>query len=211
MKRVFAFLYLMLGCWQYTVAQTSKSLPQPPPRWTEADRKYLVDNLIRSREDIIAETQKLTPAQWAFKENPDRWSINQIVEHLAIWELLFMREVSQALTQKPDSAFTRFLPDSAFLDKDPKGLSPKSALEYTKPFSFAVPLGNNEGASNVTWLTTMRNESIEYLKRKARNIRLQYVGQSGRNVHQTYLVIFAHTDRHLRQIRKVKAHSKYPK
>lgn len=193
------------------ITQTVYAQSHPMPVWTESDKKYLLDNLIRSRDEIMEETKNLTKAQWTFKESPERWNINQIVEHIAIWELLFMREVSQALAQRPDSTFTNFPSDSVFLNNDPKGLNPKSALEYTKPFSFAVPLGNNEGVNNVTWFNTMRNESIEYLKSEIRNIRFHYIGRSGRNVHHNYMIIFGHTDSHLRQIRKVKTHPKYPK
>lgn len=57
----------------------------------------------------------------------------------------------------------------------------------------------------------MRNESVDYLKKETKNIRVQYDYCSGANVHQYYLMIFSHTDRHLRQLRKVKAHPKYPK
>ena len=74
-----------------------------------------------------------------------------------------------------------------------------------------MPLGNNEGKNNVIWLTTMRNESIDYLTNETRNIRIQYDHCAGPNVHQYYIMIFSHTDRHLRQIRKVKADANYPK
>jgi hypothetical protein len=204
MKLTLLTLILLFGILIPAVAQTP-----PSPVWTEADRKYLLDNLIRSKQEIIDETKNLTKAQWNFKESPDRWSINQVVEHIAIWELLFMRDISGALAMNPDPAFVNYAPDSVFV-QDPKGAQ-KNAMEFTKPFSFAVPLGNNEGKNNVTWLTTMRNESIEYLKKETKNIRLQYDYCSGVNVHQYYMMIFGHTDRHLRQIRKVKEHAKYPK
>ena len=45
--------------------------------WSEADRKYLLDNLMRSREELMKETQNLSKEQWSFKESADRWSINQ--------------------------------------------------------------------------------------------------------------------------------------
>jgi len=201
----FVFTLLILSNGQTKIDQPSKA-----PAWTEEDRKFLVDNLIRTKQEIIEETKGLTKAQWNFKESPERWSINQVVEHIALWELLFMNEVSRALARQPDSTFAYGAPDSVFLD-DPKGLKKNSALEYTKPFSFAVPLGNNEGKNNVIWLTTMRNESIDYLKKETKNIRLQYDYCSGLNVHQYFIMIFSHTDRHLRQLRKVKVHPDYPK
>lgn len=42
--------------------------------WTETDRKYLVENMRRTRDELIKETETLTSAQWSFQESPDRWS-----------------------------------------------------------------------------------------------------------------------------------------
>ena len=77
------------------------SFAQQSNLWSEDNRKYLVDNLSRTRDSIIKETKNLSQAQWNFKESPERWSINQIVEHLAIWETLLQREISQALVAGP--------------------------------------------------------------------------------------------------------------
>jgi len=210
MKSFFIILFFLLELVVPGNAQSTKNSPSTGPEWTEADRKYLLDNLIRSKEEIISETKNLTKEQWNFKESPDRWNINQIVEHLAIWELLFMREITVALEREPIPDFTNHLPDSLFLEQDPNGLKKNSALEYTKPFSYAVPLGNNEGPNNLIWLTTMRNESIEYVKKESKNIRLNYIC-FGANVHQNFLMIFSHTERHLRQLKKVKANPNFPR
>lgn len=209
MKIIFILTFVFASVAGFSQTKTDK--PATLPVWTETDRKYLLENLIRSRDEIIQETKGLTKDQWDFKESPDRWSVNQIVEHIAIWELLFMREVTKALGNNPDSTFAYTAPDSVFMDQDPQGERKNNAMEYTKPFSYAVPLGNNDGKNNVTWLTTMRNESIDYLTKETKNIRLQYDYCSGANVHQYYMMIFNHTYRHLRQIKKVKAHQKYPK
>ena len=74
---------------------------QQPVNWTEQDRTYLVTELTRSRDELIRETKGLSEKQWNFKESPERWSINEIVEHLSIWELLFQREISQAMVGGP--------------------------------------------------------------------------------------------------------------
>lgn len=210
MKITLATLTFVFGFFILSKGQTKTDEPSKVPVWTEADRKYLLDNLIRSKEEIVAETKQLTKEQWNFKESPDRWSINQIVEHICIWELIQMNEISVALQMGPLPDFTHYLPDSLFLDHDPMGLKKNNTTDFTKPFSYGVPLGNNEGKNNIIWLTTMRNESIEYLKNETRNIRVHYIC-FGPNIHQRYLGIFQHTFRHLRQIKKVKSHPNYPK
>src|SRR5262245_26025221 len=88
---------------------------QEVQHWTEADLTYLLENLIRSRDELIKETQGLSKSQWSFKEAPDRWSINEVVEHLAIFELIFDREISRALGTKPNPEFNKDVrPDSSF-------------------------------------------------------------------------------------------------
>src|SRR5215212_1916768 len=110
--------------------------------WTESDRKYLIENLIRTRDELIKETSNLTKEQWNFKESPDRWSINQVVEHIAIWELLLDNEVSKALSAglqieskdiKPDSTYLGFILEE----------KPHISIEYTKPFTYTLPGGLN--------------------------------------------------------------------
>ena len=113
--------------------------------WSEDNRKYLIENLSRTKDSIVAETKNLSQAQWNFKESSGRWSINQIVEHLAIWETLLQREISQAFVAGPrpelnkeartDSAVVGFLMEE----------NPHIATEYTKPFTFTVPMGLNDG------------------------------------------------------------------
>src|SRR5258705_7721199 len=134
MKSFLVALTFVLGCFISGQGQITADQPSAAPQWTEADRKYLLDNLVRSKQEIMEETKNLTREQWTFKESPDRWSINQIVEHIALWEILFTHEISKALAREPDPSFAHFGPDSVFLDQDPKGLKKNNALEYTKHF-----------------------------------------------------------------------------
>ncbi len=205
MKRNLMVLTMTLAVSLPAIGQTS---PEPPV-WTEADRKYLLDNLTRTKREILNETKYLTKEQWNFRESHERWNINQIVEHLARWEMIWTYQISTALQHGP-IPFEHYLSDSVFLDHDPEVSHPINTLDTTRPFSLGVPLGVNEGPNNILWLTTMRDESIAYLKGETKNLRQYYI-LHGPNVHQNYLLIINHTDRHLRQIRKVKMHRNYLK
>jgi len=179
--------------------------------WVEKDRKYLMDNLIRTRDAVMSETRNLSMDQWNFKESAERWSINQIVEHLGIWELLLEREISQALLAGPrpelnkdarsDSAVLAFLMEE----------KPHITTEYTKPFTFTVPMGLNDGKNNLAWFLKMRNEGIGFVDSTTTNLRAYFLRPGRGNIHQVFITIFAHTDRHLRQIRRVKLDPNYPK
>ncbi len=190
-----------------TKAQTEQDQPSASPVWTEEDRTYLLQNLVRSKDELTTAVQNLTEAQWDFKEEPDRWSINQIVEHLAIYELIFMNQISVSLQMGEFPQIKKYPADSLFLGNNP---NKNNTTDFTKPFSYTVPLGNNDGIDNLTWLTTMRNDSIEFVRTEERNLRLHYIN-FGANIHQQCMQIFSHTDRHLRQINAVKSHPDFPK
>lgn len=207
MKQITLFALLTLA-----LISHAQQAPQQTQRWTEEDRKYLVENLIRSRDELLKETQGLSKKQWSFKESEDRWSINQVVEHLAFFELIFDREISKGLTGKPQPEFNKGVrPDSTYLDFIMEEAA-HVTTEYTKPFTFSVPLGLNDLSNNVTWFVKMRNESIDFVKSTKEDLRLYYRYNTGStNIHQTYIYVFGHVDRHLRQIRKIKQHKNYPK
>ncbi len=200
-----------LFCTVLTSILMLSSFAQQSKLWSEDNRKYLIDNLSRTRDSIIKETKNLSHAQWNFKESHDRWSINQIVEHLAIWELLLQREISQALVVGPrpelskdartDSAVVGFLMEE----------NPHISTEYTKPFTFTVPMGLNDGKNNLALFLKMRNEGVNYVDSTTADLRAYFLRPGRGNIHQVFITIFAHTDRHLRQIRKVKLDPKYPK
>ena len=37
--------------------------------WTETDRQFTIDQFNRTRDELVKETENLTPAQWAFHES----------------------------------------------------------------------------------------------------------------------------------------------
>lgn len=204
MKKLLSFLFLFTG---FSLASYGQMIKQ----WSEADRKYLLENLTRSREELLKETQGLTKEQWSFKESPDRWSINQVVEHIAIWEMLLDHEISRALTDglkpelyktaKSDSVFIGFIMEE----------KQHIATDYTKPYTYSVPMGINSGENNISWFLKLRNESIEYLTSTNDDLRSYNLRPGSPCIHQRYITLFGHCDRHIRQIRKIKQHPNYPK
>jgi hypothetical protein len=184
---------------------------QETKAWSETDQKYLIQNLTRSRDQLVQATENLTEAQWNFKESADRWSIKEIIEHIALWELLFQREISQALSAGPQPDLAKAAKqDSVYLSFIME-TKPHVSVEYTKPFTFSLPMGLNTGANNVAWFLKMRNESITYLTGAKEDLRAHFLKPGRPNVHQVYINTFGHADRHLRQVMKIKQHPKYPK
>lgn len=199
----FATVFLLIGTF-HAFAQT----PQP---WTDEDRKYLITHLEKTRDALIKETTGLTPAQWNFKESPDRWSIKEVVEHIDLWELLLQREINLALSwgSKPELAQAAQTDSMklAFIMEE----KPHISVEYTKPFTFTVPMGLTDGKTNLAWFLKMRNESIGYVSTTKDDLRSFFMRAGRGSVHQVYITSFGHTARHLRQIQKIKQHQNWPK
>lgn len=204
MKRFFLYLFLFQGIVLNSFSQQTKL-------WTDQDKKYLVTNLSRTKQSIIDETKDLTAAQWNFKSSAESWSINQIVEHLAIWELLLEREIGLALFAGPKPELTKDVRSDSSVVATLLEEKQHIATEFTKPFTFTVPLGLNEGKSNLASFLKMRNEAIGFTDSTTTDLRYYFLRPGRKDVHQVFITIFAHTDRHLRQIRKVKLSQNYPK
>jgi hypothetical protein len=59
-------LFFALFLTDITQAQETKSL------WTEADRQYTLDNMRRTRDLLIKETENLSLEQWSFRDSVHR-------------------------------------------------------------------------------------------------------------------------------------------
>jgi hypothetical protein len=183
-------------------AQKTKSF------WTEADRQYTLDNMRRTRDALIKETENLTPEQWAFRDSANRWSIAEVVEHLAIWEIVWAREIGMGVRNKPqpelvatcspDSYYTTFIMEEK---------------QHTAP-DFAVPTGFIRGKDNLTFFLRGREQAIKFVETTQADLRAHFEltdTQYPRNMHHVLIYQWGHVDRHLRQIAKLKAHKDYPK
>lgn len=201
--RIFFFLIFAITAF-FCNAQTTQKI------WTESDRRFLLENLHRSKDQLLKETKDLTDAQWNFKENPNRWSIRQVVEHIGIWELLLQREISLAYMNGPKPDLVAAASPDSIIINYLKDTAAHIATDYTKPFTYSVPMGINSGKDNLAWFLKLRNESVDFVTKTNEDLRL-YFGRPGRSIHFIYLSTIGHTDRHLLQITKIKHDPNYPK
>lgn len=200
MKHLTLLAFVLAPCLT-TVAQTSQKL------WTEADRHYTVDNLKRTRDAVVAETENLTPAQWAFRETPDRWSIGEVVEHLALWEIIWAREISMGSRSKPQPELNQTSKPDSYYAEWIMELSPHKSPDFSRPSGFI------DGKNNLLFFLKLRDETIKFTETTQADMRAHFeltATDSPRNMHQVYIFQWGHVDRHLRQIRKIKQHSNYP-
>lgn len=176
--------------------------------WTAADRQYLLDNLQRTKNEIIQATANLTEAQWSYKPAADKWSIGQVLEHLGLYERIFEQEADIMLSTPPEpNLYKTAYADSVYIN----WMNDPAAHKAEKN---ATPLGLMKGKDNLTFFLFGRESILSFVQNTSYDLKAHYTFRWGdekrRSIHGLMVIHFAHTDRHLKQIERVKKTKDYP-
>src|SRR5437868_5822267 len=102
----------------------------PAQTISEADRKMAVDALRSSATLLARSIDGLTEAQWKFKPAPDRWSIAECAEHLAVtdpamlgWVRTVVAKPAAATTAPADQIVLAKSADRSKKEKAPKSIT----------------------------------------------------------------------------------------
>jgi hypothetical protein len=175
------------------------------------ERAKAIQYLTSTRDQVISESAKLSDAQWNFKPGPDRWSVGEVVEHLALAEDLLAQTQQKVVSGPPataeqlakakgrDEAIVKMISDRTQKAQAPEPLRPMQKLgtraEVLKAFG------------------ERRGRTLAYVEGTKDDLRGR-VSESQLGVLDAYqwlLFIGAHTERHLAQLREVKASPQFPK
>jgi hypothetical protein len=175
---------------------------------TESEKKEGLAQLDRTRAGVIEATKGLSEAQWKFKPAPDRWSVAEVVEHIALSEdMLFentTKKVMQAPPGKPDrdvKSTDQFVL-TAIADRTNKVKAPEPL----------VPTGGKSPQESLEHFQKSRARTMEFLK-STPDLREHVVDSPlGRplDAYQWLLFISAHSERHTKQILEVKSDPNFP-
>jgi hypothetical protein len=214
-----SILILLLFLTNLTVfCQTSAS--SSGKIWTESERENLLKGLERTKNEVFLEIKGLSEQQWNFKEDSTRWSISEIVEHLITQDESYTKEIWTCLSQPELPQFIDRAKgnDHVFVEYSEDPL--KANAGFLSPFGRYCSKEKTEFAYN-----RIRNALFGTVKNSKDDFRQHFTfrnfkfdGQltnaetyNVRDMHQIVLTCISHTDRHLKQLRKVKNHPKYPK
>ena len=177
---------------------------------SKPERDKVVQYLSTTRDQVIAETEKLSDAQWNFKAGPDRWSVGEVVEHLALAESFLAGARQQAMasaaptaeqlagTKGKDELILKAIPDRTKKVQAPEPIQPKQRL------------GSRD---EVMAAYKRRGQTLDYAQKTTDDLRSR-IGDSPLgplDAYQWLLFVAAHNERHLGQIREAKADPNFPK
>jgi hypothetical protein len=178
----------------------------------QADKDRALAYLESTKKGVVEATKGLSDAQWHFKAAPDRWSISEVIEHLAAAEDM-IRGMNQeqvmkspaipardsAELQKIDAMVVAMVPDRSHKIQAPEPLKP------TNRFGSPTDAEKHFLESRAT--------TEEYLK-TATDLRA-HASDSPMGVkldgYEWILLIAAHSERHTKQMLEVKADPNFPK
>ena len=176
---------------------------------TPADKDRALRYMESTKKGVLQATQGLSEAQWNFKQAPDRWSVAQIMEHLAasedfIRENLLKERVMVSPAGEPardvkqiDEAVVARIPDRSHKAQAPEPLVPRNRFGSTE---------------SVKHFLESRATTEQYLK-TTNGLRDHVMdGPVGKmDGYEFVLFIAAHCERHTKQINEVKADPNFPK
>ena len=117
---------------------------------TAADRDRALQYLESTRQAVLDATAGLSEAQWNFKPAPDRWSIAEVLEHIAAAEDYLMGMVTSQVMKAParpagddvkaiDDMVVAKVPDRSRKAQVPEPLKPPTASARPRPRSSISP------------------------------------------------------------------------
>jgi hypothetical protein len=172
---------------------------------TQRDREHVVAHLLMTQSWLEDEISSLSPAQLNFRAAPDKWTVAEVVDHLAIAEPTYWKLFQDAMKQ-PAKKLDKPATDADVLwygidrtrhektepSKDPKGqvVDIRRALDSFR---------------------TLHATMLDYARTTGDDLRAHAVPDWNVDAYQCLLEISTHEQRHILQIREIKADSGFPK
>jgi hypothetical protein len=173
---------------------------------TAGERQRLVAHLEMTERWLEDEVKGLSEAQLKFKMTPESWSVEEVVMHLAIAEPQYWDQFNQSLAKPVQPDFKPQATDAGMLwygiDRTQRTTTgearvPRDQFKDMKSAHASFKKG--------------RAEMMKVAKETQEDLRGRQFMTASQDLYQWFLMISTHSQRHIMQIREVKAHGNFPK
>jgi hypothetical protein len=172
---------------------------------TEVERRHLTAHLEMTESWLVSEVSGLSQAQLEYRPAPGRWSILENLDHLVLCEPIYWRNLHDAMraASRPGVG----------------GGSDESVLWYGIDRANRAPAIPGEGVTGklkdaktgLDAFRKLRAEMLQYARTTGDDLHAHYVPRENCDAYQWFLLISTHCQRHILQIREVKASPGFPK
>jgi len=173
---------------------------------TIGERQRLVAHLEMTEAWLDSETLGLSEAQLKFKMTPESWSVEEVVMHLAIAEPQYWQSFKESLAKPAQPNFKPQATDVAMLwygiDRTQRTTTGEARVPRGQYPTFKAAHGS---------FKKLRVEMLKLAKESQDDLRARQYLTASQDLYQWFLMISTHSQRHILQIREVKAHKDFPK
>jgi hypothetical protein len=172
---------------------------------TALERERLDEHFKMTESWIADEIAGLSEAQLNWRASPDRWSITEVVAHLAIAEPQYWKQVKDSMAKPVEEGFKPKATDVGVMWY---GID---RTQRNKTGEARVPKGEYKtAASAFADFRKLRTEMKAFVSGTQEDLRGRRFLNSEMDVYQWVLMISSHSQRHILQIREIKADKGFP-
>jgi hypothetical protein len=178
---------------------------------SQTDKDRALQYLESTKNGVLDATRGLSAAQWNFKSAPDRWSLAELIEHLAAAEDM-LRGVTQEQIMKSPAVPVRSAEEMRKADETVLAMVPDRSHKVQAPEPLKPINRFGSPAEAQKHFVESRAATEEYLK-STPGLRA-HLGDSPLGKLDGYeflLFTAAHSERHTKQMLEVKADPNFPK
>jgi uncharacterized damage-inducible protein DinB len=107
-----------------------------PQALTPAERELALKSLQTTRDNFLKSIAGLSQKQWTFKPGPERWSVAEVAEHIAVAESAIFGLIQKQIMSSPITPDKRAQvkgKDEIVLEKVPDRSHKAQAPEFLRP------------------------------------------------------------------------------
>jgi hypothetical protein len=172
---------------------------------TGLERQRLVAHLEMTGSWLVDEAAGLSPAQLQFRPAPGTWSIMEVIDHLLVADPIYWQDLQKSLKAPPGSQ-TRTGTDADILWYGIDRTQRQKAIPSEEPKGPLRDLGQA-----LDRFRALHAQMLQYARTTNDDLRGHFVQREGCDAYQWLLLISTHEQRHILQIREIKADPKFPK
>jgi hypothetical protein len=173
--------------------------------FAELDRQRLAAHLEMTAGWLISEVSDLSQAQLTFRRAPESWSVLEVVEHLVVVGPIYWSDLQRAV-RTPASEQSLMSRDADILWYGIDRTHRETALASESPKGELRNL-----RAGLDAYREQHAQLLRYVRTTKDDLRRHVVERQGCDAYQWALLISTHVQRHILQIREIKADPKFPR
>lgn len=175
-----------------------------PAEFSDADRQRLLAHFAMTEQWLQDEVRGLSDAQLRYRATPESWSVMDVVEHLAVAEPQYWERVQKSM-QQPAWTTRPEATDAGILwygiDRTNRARTGEAR----------VPTGRwNSVEESLAAFLRLRGVMRDYARDTNDDLRSRQLLEGNMDVYQWFLMISAHSQRHILQIQEIKHAPGFP-